>query len=50
MKCETMESKISISMQESHIKFALLYKELLVLNLSTTNISFTLLTASAGTH
>jgi len=46
-KCGTRESKVSMSIQERHIKIALLYKEL---NVSTMNISLTLLAVHVGTH
>ena len=49
-KCGTRESKISMSIQEHHIKIALIYKQLLMLNFSTMNISLTLLAVRAGTH
>jgi len=49
-KCRTRESKVSMSIQKLQIKIALLYKELLVLNVSTMNISLTFLAVRAGTH
>jgi len=49
-KCGTTESKVSMSIQEGHIKVALLCKELLVLSVSTMNISLTFLAVAAGTH
>ena len=48
-KCRTTEPKISMSIHECQIKVSLFYKELLVLNISTINISLMFPAARAVT-